>query len=262
MRSEATLQREQREREAFSKIASGRSEVSDDDLAIAPSEIAHYRALAEGTATPTYSIEHVFALANPRGKRVLEVCCHHGENGALLALLGAEVDAIDIAEPLIALARRRIARNGLEGKMRAHVMSAHEMELPDNTFDVVWGKASLHHLDLELARREIYRVLKPGGYAVFSEPVQLLPGIRALRKLVPIKPDLESPDERPLSGQDLEEFCRPFSKVEMFGYRLFARLDRLSGRLGRPLSRLDRRLLDAVPQLAPLSGIVVFRVWK
>jgi SAM-dependent methyltransferase len=260
MRSDAVRERERRERETFSKIASERSAVTD--LRIDPAEIARYRSFTEGGATPVLSIEKCFQLAAPRGKRVLEICCHHGENGALLALLGGDVDSVDIAEPLVELAKQRIVENGLESTQRAHVMSVHEMEFPDTTFDVVFGKASLHHLDLALARREVHRVLKPGGYAVFSEPVQLLPGIATLRKWVPITPDAESPDERPLSRQDLDEFCRPFSRVETFGFRLFSRLDRLSPRALGPLSKLDRRVLDRFPRLAPLGGLCVFRVWK
>lgn len=262
MTSDAVRERERRERETFSRIAAERSAVTEDELVIEPSEIARYREFAEGRARPIYSIEKVFALTAPRGKRVLEICCHHGENGALLAFLGGDVDSVDIAEPLVELAKQRIVKNGIEGKQRAHVMSVHEMEFPDNTFDVVFGKASLHHLDLALARREIYRVLKPGGCAVFSEPVQLLPGMNTLRRWVPITPDAESPDERPLSKHDLDEFCRPFSRVETFGFRLFARLDRLSIRIQEPLSKLDRTLLDRFPQLAPLAGLCVFRVWK
>jgi SAM-dependent methyltransferase len=262
MRSDAVRERERRERETFSKIASERSAVSEEDLVIDPAEITRYRSFTEGGATPVLSIEKVFELTAPRGKRVLEICCHHGENGALLALLGGEVDSVDIAEPLVELAKQRIVKNGLEGKQRAHVMSVHELEFPDATFDVVFGKASLHHLDLGLARREVHRVLKPGGYAVFSEPVQLLPGMSTLRRWVPITPDAESPDERPLSKADLDEFCRPFSRVETFGFRLFSRLDRLSDRLLDPMSRLDRRIFDRFPQLAPLGGLCVFRVWK
>lgn len=262
MTSDAVRRREQREREAFSKVAGDRSAVSEDALAIRPDEIERYRKYAEGQAEPVYSIEHMFALAAPRGKRILEVCGHHAENGALLAFLGAEVDSVDIAEPLVELAKRRIVKNGLEGKLRAHVMSVHAMEFPDATFDVVFGKASLHHLDLDLARKEIYRVLKPGGYGVFSEPVQLLPGMQTLRKLVPIAPDAESPDERPLTKQDLDNFCRPFSRTETFPYRLFSRLDRLAPSMNDRLSKLDAEVLRRIPQLAPFAGLVVFRVTK
>ncbi|RLW59297.1 MAG: hypothetical protein B6D70_12230, partial [gamma proteobacterium symbiont of Stewartia floridana] len=45
---------------------------------------------------------------------------------------------------------------------------------PDESLDAVWMLKSLHHVPTELmaqAMDEIARVLKPGGYAYFSEPV-------------------------------------------------------------------------------------------
>jgi SAM-dependent methyltransferase len=256
------LLREQRERETFSKVADERSFLTEDGLKIANDELARYKGFLDRTASPVYSIEHMFALSAPTGKRVLEICGHHAENGALLAMLGAEVDSVDIAEPLVELARKRIEQNKLEGKLRAHVMSVHEMTFADNTFDVVFGKAALHHLDLELARKEIYRVLKPGGRGVFTEPVQLMPGMNTLRKWVPIKADAESPDERPLSKQDLDDFCRPFSKVELHPYRLTSRLDRIAPGLKESLWQFDRQVFRALPQLAPFAGIMTFVVTK
>jgi SAM-dependent methyltransferase len=141
-------------------------------------------------------------------------------------------------------------------------MSVHEMQFPDATFDVVFGKAALHHLDLRLARDEIHRVLKPGGYGVFSEPVQLLSILGPLRKLVPVPIDAESPDEKPLTRETLDEFCRPFSRVDMSYFRLFARLDRVAPRLGRQLATIDRTLLEGFTALHPLAGGVVFRTFK
>jgi SAM-dependent methyltransferase len=263
MLSEEIRSREARERETFSKVAEGRSAVKTEDLLVPPAEIARYGAFVAGNAVPVYPIERLFTLAAPApGKRILEICGHHGEYGAILAHLGAEVDSVDIAEPLVAMAKDRARVNNLEGKLRPAVMSVHEMQFPNDTFDVVFGKASLHHLDLRLARDEIHRVLKPGGYGVFSEPVHLMPIMGRLRAMVPIKADAESPDEKPLSQQDLDEFCRPFSRVEIFHFRLLQRLDRVLKGAGRLLARLDTRLLETVPALRPTAGGVLFRVFK
>jgi SAM-dependent methyltransferase len=263
MLSEEVLSREARERATFSRIAQGRSAAALEDLVVSSTEIARYGALVAGKAPPVYPIERLFALAAPApGKRILEICGHHGEYGAILALLGAEVDSVDIAEPLVAMACDRARINKLEGKLRPAVMSVHEMQFPKNTFDVVFGKASLHHLDLRLARDEIHRVLKPGGYGVFSEPVYLLPIMGRLRALVPIKADAESPDEKPLSQEDLDEFCRPFTRVEIFHFRLLGRLDRVFKHSGHLLARIDAHLFDLLPALRPTAGGVLFRVYK
>jgi SAM-dependent methyltransferase len=263
MRSAAVLLREQNEREAFSRVALGRSAARPEELVTRPEEIARYRGCVDGTRTAVCPLERLFALGRPApGKRFLEICGHHGEYGALLAHLGAVVDSVDIAEPLVAMAEERARLNHLEDRLRPRVMSVHELEFPDGTFDVVFGQASLHHLDLRLARDEIHRVLKPGGYGVFSEPVQLLPIIRTLRGLVPVPADAESPDERPLTQTDLDDFCRPFARVEIFHYRLLSRLDRLVPGIGKTMARIDRQLLDLLPALRPTAGGVLLRVWK
>lgn len=46
---------------------------------------------------------------------------------------------------------------------------AEALPFPDDTFDLVCGHAVLHHIpDLDLAMREVLRVLKPGGVFVFA----------------------------------------------------------------------------------------------
>lgn len=266
MRTEAILRREAGEREAFSRVATvGRSAHSDSELIIPHDTVTRFLRLfdAKGALTPTRPLEQMILWAEPRaGKRVLEICCHDGEYGAILALLGAEVDSIDIAEPLVALARRRAELNGVADRQRAHVMSVHEMNFADGTFDVVFGKASLHHLDLDAARAEIFRVLKPGGVAVFSEPVVLSPMLHRLRKLVPVPPDAESPDERQLAARDVEEFVAPFTAPRFAYYRVLSRLDRVVPSLREQLCTVDRWLLAHVPGAERTAAVCVFAVEK
>src|SRR6185437_7465720 len=50
-------------------------------------------------------------------------------------------------------------------------------------FDAVVGSSVLHHLDLDLAFQNIYRLLRPGGRACFAEPNLLNPQVFAERRL-------------------------------------------------------------------------------
>lgn len=67
-------------------------------------------------------------------------------------------------------------KNGraLSLKVQGRVADAESIPSPDASFDLVVGHAVLHHIpDVELAFREVLRVLKPGGRFVFcGEPTQ------------------------------------------------------------------------------------------
>ncbi len=76
----------------------------------------------------------------------------------------------------------------------------HKMPFPDQSFDVVVGRSILHHLDLPLAYKEILRVLRPGGRAIFMEPLGDNPGAKLLRALTPTT---RTADEKALSRNNI-----------------------------------------------------------
>ena len=126
---------------------------------------------------------------------------------------------IDISEDLLRLARRRLSVSGRDGGATFIAGSAHDMPFPDNSIDVVFGIAILHHLDLDLVSREVRRVLKPGGRAIFQEPVRNSPIVRFVRSLIPYRaPDI-SPYERPLTDEELETIREGVQEVVGAGVR-------------------------------------------
>lgn len=143
------------------------------------------------------------------GTRVLEYGCGTGTYSLPLAARGALVAGIDISDVAIAQAAEQARREHLDIEYRR--MDAERLEFPDNTFDLVCGVAILHHLDLNRAYGCLARVLKPGGHAVFMEPLGHNPAINLYRRLTP---RLRTEDEHPLLMRDLRTAERYFEKVE------------------------------------------------
>ncbi len=108
------------------------------------------------------------ALGDLRGTRALDYGCGHGMAAVAMARAGASVTAFDLSPGYVNETRERAAANGVS--VECVTADGEELPFADATFDAVWGNAILHHLDLAKAGRELRRVLKPGGVAVFCEP--------------------------------------------------------------------------------------------
>ncbi|MFL6241003.1 MAG: class I SAM-dependent methyltransferase [Actinomycetes bacterium] len=106
--------------------------------------------------------------------RALEVGC--GTGFFLLNLKQAGVldegHVTDISPGMVDVAVRNAKALGFE--VQGRVADAESLPYDDETFDLVVGHAVLHHIpDVELALREVLRVLKPGGRFVFAgEPTR------------------------------------------------------------------------------------------
>lgn len=96
-------------------------------------------------------------------------------------------------------------------------MDAHNLEFDDEHFDVVIGKAILHHLDFEKAVREIQRVLKKDGFCLFIEPMGCNPVGKIIRKKTP---EARTIDEKPLEQNEIDILNKYF-EVEYQFFQLF-----------------------------------------
>jgi ubiquinone/menaquinone biosynthesis C-methylase UbiE len=167
---------------------------------------------------------------------------------------------------LIQLARERLAANGVHETARFVVGSAHDTPFPNDSIDVVFGIAILHHLDLELVSREVHRILKPGGRAIFQEPVRNSALLRFVRRLIPYRaPDI-SPFERPLTDAELRQFARRFAAMRMKPFTLpLVKLAMFIPRVRRNPDwwyGLDARLLARFPFLRSSASIRVIELTK
>jgi SAM-dependent methyltransferase len=124
-----------------------------------------------------------------KGLRVLELGAGDGLNALVMAALGAHVVAVDISEVTPVIIQKAARELGLEDRIEGHAGDFLAMEYPAASFDLVVGKAFLHHLDHateERFMRATARVLKPGGEARFFEPATNSPLLDALRYMIPV----------------------------------------------------------------------------
>ena len=192
------------------------------------------------------------------GMTVLELGCGIGYFTRELARSGAQIVAIDVSPELLEIAKA----NCSAPNVRYEIQNAYELSYQDNVFDSVVGSSVLHHLEVEAALGEIFRVLKPGGAIYFTEPNMLNPQI-AVQKNVPwVKRKLgDSPDETaffrwPL-WRLLEETGYQDITIEPFDFlhpktpvAFVSRLDALG------------RFLESVPVISEFAGSLYIRALK
>jgi SAM-dependent methyltransferase len=232
------------------------------NLLLEPDNVARY--LSPAANTP-HSLEYAFhLLGDSRGKLVLDYGCGGGENSLLLAARGADVIGVDISPDLVDVARRRMSINNQKAEFL--VGSAYDTGLSDNSVDIVFAIAILHHLDLALARKEIMRVLRPGGVAIIQEPVRDSRTLKLIRTYVSIcRPRAVSPDERPLMTSEIAQFSEGFRvlRYRRFGLPHLAFVRFCHGKAIRTAAvRLDGFLLKFFPPLKNYAGVVVLKLQK
>jgi SAM-dependent methyltransferase len=196
-------------------------------------------------------------LGDVGGLRVLDCGCGHGMAAVVLARRGAHVCGIDLSPGYLREARARARANG--AAVAFVQADAERLPFADASFDRIWGNAVLHHLDPGRAGRELFRVLAPGGRAVFCEPWGENPLLTWARQSLPYPGKDRTPDERPLRRAQVRRLRAIFPRVEVRGFQLLSMVRRVvgDGRLARALAWCDRRLLERLPRFQHFCRYVV-----
>ncbi len=168
-------------------------------------------------ADTCYGLEYAFhLLGDVRDKLVVDLGCGSGEEVVPLRQRGARVIGIDISPDLIGIARERLRKYGVDAEL--HVGSAYDTQLPDESADVVFCMSILHHMELDRAKKEICRILKPGGLFIFKEPIRFSWTMKQLRRLFPPKDDV-SEFEYPLSSGQVDALVDGFQVLASRNFR-------------------------------------------
>ncbi len=229
-------------------------------------------------SVPRLKARFAAVLGDVADKRVLVYGCGSDSAALWFAKSGAIVDAIDISSESIENQRTMAQLAGLH--LCVSVQDAHKTSLPSDCYDIVYGNAILHHLNVELAAQEIHRMLKPGGMAVFRDVMNGNVFLRMFRSLTPF---WRTPDEHPLTRRDFEVLANRSSSCHVDEFYLLAlplgfferimnnvilrrlglriRVPHLSG-LYAALDRIDCFLFKCVPYLRNQAWICLIKLSK
>ena len=192
------------------------------------------------------------------GMIVLELGCGAGHFTQELARSGADVVAIDVSPDLLQIARTNCGAPNV----KYQIENAYELSYDDAVFDSVVGSSVLHHLEIERALRDVYRVLKPGGTIFFTEPNMLNPQIAVQKNIPWIKRKLgDSPDETAFFRWPLRRL------LEQIGYRDI-RIDPFDFLHPKTpvllINRVDQlgRFLEKMPIVSEFAGSLYIRATK
>jgi SAM-dependent methyltransferase len=183
------------------------------------------------------------------GGRVLDVGCAEGVS--TLALLDAEpayVLGIDTSTRFIESARRH------EQPGRVEFVVGDVTQPLEGTFDLIFGRSILHHIDWRPFVHRVYEHnLAPGGALVFMEPVGSNLFSKAFHALVR---QAHTPDERPFMLDDQRWLRESFAQAELvpINYLSFPAgilssfvFSAPDNRLMRAADRVDRELERLLP---------------
>ena len=192
-------------------------------------------------------------------RRVLEYGGGLGEISTLLAKRGAHVTTFDLSSKSVLTCSQRAKLNNVDSKIQLAVAAGENLPYADESFDVIFGKAILHHLDARLGWLDVNRVLKPGGKAVFVEPMGMNPVLNFVRDYVPYPHKNPRGADRPLHYVDIHQWGKGFRQFWYREIQLLSMLERGFG-FGRNFSlfrQADDLLLKHLPFLRRFCRYVV-----
>ncbi len=122
------------------------------------------------------TIAHMASRSASMGKKIRVIDLGGGFAGSARYLAknyGWEVVVLNLSETENEWGRRMNREQGLDHLIEVVDGSFDDIPFPDGSFDIVWSQdAILHSENRGRVIEEAYRVLKPGGEMIFSDPMQ------------------------------------------------------------------------------------------
>jgi ubiquinone/menaquinone biosynthesis C-methylase UbiE len=231
----------------------------------------------------SWGLPFLKALGSLEGKTVLDVGCGLGYLSVYAAKARATVIAVDLKSEMLQAAHMIADLNGVECQF--YCAKASKLPFRDNSIDVAAGMLILHHLsrpDMLSAFREVHRVLRDGGKAIFVEPVENSRLFNLAQNVLPAgrkdfgyyRPSCLCPkawaryladhDGRDITSMELMQLGASFKSVSVKPFGLLDRIDRFikDRRLVRLIHFTDHRIFKSLPFLERYSRQVVVEYEK
>jgi len=191
------------------------------------------------------------------GMKVLEFGCGTGMFSRRIAAAGAMLTAIDLSPDLIAEAKKESNPN-----ITYQIGDIEMLPFTDTTFDAVIGSSVLHHVQVEKALKNAFRVLKPGRMIAFAEPNMLNLQI-AIQKNVPyIKRRMgDSPDETAFFRWPMARLLKQLGFIDI----VVDPYDFLHPAIPRkfvPAAKKLTYILEAIPLIREIAGSIIISARK
>jgi ubiquinone/menaquinone biosynthesis C-methylase UbiE len=105
--------------------------------------------------------------------QILDVGCGSGVPTIELAILSrGTVIGIDINQSLLNKLDRKTEKEGLTNSVTSKLCSMHELDFPDESFDIVWIEGAIGFIGFEKGLKVWRRLLKPKGFLVVHEEIR------------------------------------------------------------------------------------------
>jgi SAM-dependent methyltransferase len=179
------------------------------DSSIREKQLKYYWAVQ-----PLIDQHNANTLAIIKNKKVLEIGCSSGELAEIYCQHSKSYIGIDISDRAIDEAKKKKLFNA-----DFKCLDCHDLPFDNGRFDCIIVNSILHHLNLELALREMHRVLNIQGILILREPLGINPLWQVYRFVTPHQ---RTADEKAFSLQDIKVLEKFFDLTEIKWFGLLS----------------------------------------
>ncbi|MGR3436168.1 MAG: methyltransferase domain-containing protein [Shimia sp.] len=197
-----------------------------------------------------------------RGRIVLDYCCGVGGTSIKAARAGADlVIGIDISPSSLKVAQKRAEEAGVADRIVFVLGDAEATGLPEGSVERTICSGVLHHLDLDHAGPELFRVTAPGGRVLAVEALDYNPAIKLYRMRTPhLRTEWEK--AHILSLKDVRKLGGYFDVPEIRYWHITAiAAPHLPRAFGPVLNGIDR-VLERIPFVQRMAWMFTFVLRK